>query len=95
MRGRAHHGVWARLGQGLGHGVDQRGRDEGLIALHVDDQRLVGQLQGLHGLGQAVAATGMVAAGGQAVDAVRGAGLSDAGVIGGDDHGLGLARQEL
>ena len=80
VRGGAHAGV-GRICQQLGHGVGQGGVHQRLIALHVDHNRVVRQAQNVAGLGQAVAAAGVVGAGQHRFNAVRLAGSNDLGAV--------------
>ena len=52
--GGAGHGGLGRIGQGLRHGVDQAWLYQRLVTLHIHHQRIIGQAQYLHGLGQTV-----------------------------------------
>jgi hypothetical protein len=88
MCGGAHGGLRLR-GQFGGHGVDQRRLDEGFVALHVHDDRVVRQREPGAGLGEAIAAARVVGAREQRVDAVRGAGIDDARMVCGDDDARG------
>ena len=93
MRRSAHHAVGS-FEQELG-ATRQQGRiDQGLVALHIDDDLVVGQAQDLAGLGQAVAAAGVVAACQHGAHAMRGAGLHHALVVAchDDRSGSGLGR---
>ncbi|MNL37960.1 hypothetical protein D3C87_1601390 [compost metagenome] len=92
MDGGAHRGLRSR-GQRGGDGVDQRGVDQRLVALHVDDDRVTVESELFAGFGQPVGAAGVVLAGEQRLDAVRLAGVDDGSVIAGHHHakGAGLA----
>ena len=78
--GRADDAVGA-FGELVRASVDQGGVDQGLVALHVDDGVLAVQPQQRAGLGEAVAAGGVVRARHHATHAVGFAGLPDAGVV--------------
>jgi hypothetical protein len=79
VRGRAHHAVGA-LGQQRGARPHQGRVDQRLVALHVDDDASSpSSPSSVAGLGQAVAAAGMVAARQHGAHAVRRAGLQRCG----------------
>ena len=86
----ADHAVGA-LRQLQGAGVDELRVDQGLIALHVHHGVVAVQAEQLAGLGQAIAAGGVVGTGHDASDAVGLTGGVDAVVVGGDHDLAGLA----
>jgi hypothetical protein len=92
----AHRAVGMRVQQRR-TARDQRGWDQRLIALHVDDDLIPVQTQMRAGLGQTVTAADVVASCHQGLHAVLHAGLDDATVVGGDHDllratGLRLVR---
>mmetsp|Transcript_1399 Transcript_1399/g.4118 ORF Transcript_1399/g.4118 Transcript_1399/m.4118 type:complete len:319 (+) Transcript_1399:1493-2449(+) len=88
MRSGRHHAIGLR-GQGCRTGVDHGRRDQWLVALHIDDHRVVRQAQLPDGFGEAVAAGRMVGPRLECVHAVRGTGGDDLGRVRRDDD---LAR---
>ncbi len=90
MRGRAHAGIGVGRQQ-RSHFVNQRRVDQGFVALHVDDDVVTLQAQLGAGLGEAVAAAGVVFVRQQGLHAMLLAGLQDEFVVCRHDHALGLA----
>ncbi len=72
---------------------DQRGVEQRLVALHVDDDLVVGEAQQLRGLGQAVGARRVIGARHARRDAVRDDRIAHALVVGGDDDARRAACQ--
>ena len=91
MGGGAHHAIRVAV-QRRGAGVDQRRRNQGLVALHVDGDVVVAQLQQRAGLGEAIAAGRVIAAGEQRADAMRLARGDDVDVVCSHHH---AARSRL
>ena len=91
MRRGAHHAIGC-AGQRLGTGIDQAGVEQGLVALDIDDDGLVGQAEQAAGLGQAVAAGAVVLASEDAAHRVGLAGRGNARVVTGHHH-LGRAAR--
>ena len=89
MGGGCHRRV--AVGKLLGNAVNQRAGNHRFVALHVHDDFVFRQPQDLHGFGKAGAAALVRAVGEDAVDAVRGAGSLNVGVVGGDNHAAGGA----
>ena len=80
-----------RRGESLGHRTHERRRDQGLVALHVDDDLRVAQPEPSGRLGEAVSARGVVGAGHDRLEAGRRHRVGDALRIGrhGDPRGAG------
>ena len=72
--------------------ADQRGFEQRLVALDVDDDGRVGQSELLRGLGQAVGAGRMIGARDAGDEAVRAHRGGDPVVVGGDDDALCACR---
>ena len=85
MRGRADAGL-RRVHQKLGDGTDQFRWHQRLVTLNVDHNVLVLQAQQVAGLGQPVAATGVVGAGQHCRHAVVLTGLHDQRAVRGHHH---------
>ena len=91
-------GAHARLrgvGQHLGHGVDECGVDQRLIALHIDHHGIAVQAEQGAGLGQAVAAARVVRVGQNSANAVGGTGIGNGGAVSGHHHLGRLTAQRL
>ena len=80
VRGGAHHAIRALL-QLVGHGLDQRRVDQGLIALYVHDDVIISQAKQGAGFCQTVAAGGVVLPGQDDANACGLACLDDAGIV--------------
>lgn len=76
------------IAQSAGEFVDEGRGDERFIALHVDDDAVIGE--GLGGLGDAIRAAGVIGISKDGFGSERSGGLSDAGIIGGNDHVVDL-----
>ena len=89
MGGGADGAIGVGVEQG-GAGVDQQRIDQRLVALHIDHHVVAAQAELDAGLGESVAAAGVVDAGQQRTHAMQLAGRDDACMVGGDDHLLCL-----
>ena len=78
-----------RVSKQLRDGADQRWREQRLVALHVDDDRVVGEPELAGSLREAVGAGRMIGARDAARDPVSFDRRADALVVGSDDHALG------
>jgi hypothetical protein len=81
----------AALLEELGHAIHERGIEEGLVALHVDDDVAVGEPQACGGLGEPVGAGRMVLARHADLDAMALARIAHHRVVGGDHDAGGRA----
>lgn len=77
--------------QRLGYMGDQRGIDQGFVALDVHHDLRVVEFERVAGFGQAVGAGRMVGTGHQAVEAVGADGIADGGVVRGHEDAGGAA----
>ena len=79
-------------GEQIRHGANQRGRQQRLVALDVDDDGIVGQAELPCGLGQTIRAGRMIGRGEAGRDAVRLDGGLDPRIVGRDDDARRAGR---
>ena len=89
------HGRVAVCGEIGGDAPDERGLDQRLIALHIDNDMRAGIAAPRDDFGNAIGAGGMPARGHDRLEAVAPGRVRDAPIIGGDEHFRGAAPARL